>query len=560
MASTFFGLNIGLQGLYTSRTALHVTGNNLANLDTVGYSRQVIDVKATSPIAFRNGKGMLGSGSEVVDIRQIRDTYLDKKYWSQSTIYGENRVKHSSLSQVDTIFNSVSDKSYNNVSNKYFESLESLSTDPSSDTHLAVLQQSSTTFTQYFNDAAQKLLSEQDDLNFSIDATVNRINSLATQIQSLNGQISKMEYANKKEIYSADGALMGTETSFKANNLRDERAVLLDELSQLVNIDVNEDSQGRLRVTLNGNEFITHTNVVTLETRKRDTAAADRNYLDTNTSGLLDVYFTGSNKQLSASDYGLRGELKGYLEMRDGNNNQKTNITEAVNYKGIPYYLDKLNEFVRNFASLMNEGKTWNEDGNNLDRTQLSENGGFANGYGANGNTGIGLFSYKNTGNNEYQSGILQDTSTNPNANDDFYRNITALNFSISKEVSEDAKNIATRFSKDAVTDESNNDLIQAMIGLRSNGKAFHEGKIDDFMSALFTDVSVNKSEAKTYEDSQDNILLAITNQRLSVSGVSENEEMSNFVRYQEIYNACAKMISVMDEIYDVTINKLGAT
>lgn len=560
MASTFFGLNIGLQGLYTSRTALHVTGNNLANLDTVGYSRQVIDVKATSPIAFRNGKGMLGSGSEVVDIRQIRDTYLDKKYWSQSTIYGENRVKHSSLSQVDTIFNSVSDKSYNNVSNKYFESLESLSTDPSSDTHLAVLQQSSTTFTQYFNDAAQKLLSEQDDLNFSIDATVNRINSLATQIQSLNGQISKMEYANKKEIYSADGALMGTETSFKANNLRDERAVLLDELSQLVNIDVNEDSQGRLRVTLNGNEFITHTNVVTLETRKRDTAAADKNYLDTNTSGLLDVYFTGSNKQLSASDYGLRGELKGYLEMRDGNNNQKTNITEAVNYKGIPYYLDKLNEFVRNFASLMNEGKTWNEDGNNLDRTQLSENGGFANGYGANGNTGIGLFSYKNTGNNEYQSGILQDTSTNPNANDDFYRNITALNFSISKEVSEDAKNIATRFSKDAVTDESNNDLIQAMIGLRSNGKAFHEGKIDDFMSALFTDVSVNKSEAKTYEDSQDNILLAITNQRLSVSGVSENEEMSNFVRYQEIYNACAKMISVMDEIYDVTINKLGAT
>lgn len=560
MASTFFGLNIGLQGLYTSRTALHVTGNNLANLDTVGYSRQVIDVKATSPIAFRNGKGMLGSGSEVVDIRQIRDTYLDKKYWSQSTIYGENRVKHSSLSQVDTIFNSVSDKSYNNVSNKYFESLESLSTDPSSDTHLAVLQQSSTTFTQYFNDAAQKLLSEQDDLNFSIDATVNRINSLATQIQSLNGQISKMEYANKKEIYSADGALMGTETSFKANNLRDERAVLLDELSQLVNIDVNEDSQGRLRVTLNGNEFITHTNVVTLETRKRDTAAADRNYLDTNTSGLLDVYFTGSNKQLSASDYGLRGELKGYLEMRDGNNNQKTNITEAVNYKGIPYYLDKLNEFVRNFASLMNEGKTWNEDGNNLDRTQLSENGGFANGYGANGNTGIGLFSYKNTGNNEYQSGTLQDTSTNPNANDDFYRNITALNFSISKEVSEDAKNIATRFSKDAVTDESNNDLIQAMIGLRSNGKAFHEGKIDDFMSALFTDVSVNKSEAKTYEDSQDNILLAITNQRLSVSGVSENEEMSNFVRYQEIYNACAKMISVMDEIYDVTINKLGAT
>lgn len=560
MASTFFGLNIGLQGLYTSRTALHVTGNNLANLDTVGYSRQVIDVKATSPIAFRNGKGMLGSGSEVVDIRQIRDTYLDKKYWSQSTIYGENRVKHSSLSQVDTIFNSVSDKSYNNVSNKYFESLESLSTDPSSDTHLAVFQQSSTTFTQYFNDAAQKLLSEQDDLNFSIDATVNRINSLATQIQSLNGQISKMEYANKKEIYSADGALMGTETSFKANNLRDERAVLLDELSQLVNIDVNEDSQGRLRVTLNGNEFITHTNVVTLETRKRDTAAADRNYLDTNTSGLLDVYFTGSNKQLSASDYGLRGELKGYLEMRDGNNNQKTNITEAVNYKGIPYYLDKLNEFVRNFASLMNEGKTWNEDGNNLDRTQLSENGGFANGYGANGNTNIGLFSYKNTGNNEYQSGTLQDTSTNPNANDDFYRNITALNFSISKEVSEDAKNIATRFSKDAVTDESNNDLIQAMIGLRSNGKAFHEGKIDDFMSALFTDVSVNKSEAKTYEDSQDNILLAITNQRLSVSGVSENEEMSNFVRYQEIYNACAKMISVMDEIYDVTINKLGST
>lgn len=598
MASTFFGLNIGLQGLYASRTALYVAGNNLANLNTEGYCKQVADMKATPPMLLKNGKGMLGTGSEVTTIRQLRDSYLDKKYWSQSSIYGENRVKNSSLQQIDSIFNSVSDKSYNNVSNGFFDSLQDVSKVASTpdETHLTVLKQSGITYAQYFNDAAQKLKSEQDTLNFNIKATVDQINTLATQIQSLNAQIWNLE---------TDGS--------NANSLRDERALLIDNLSSLVNVEVSETAEGKLRIDLNGEDFINHLNVRTLEVKQRDTKlktvdeffedselcanyginktpadgtappAVDsdevkeayqkyqedlKKYKQKNVDGLYDVYWEGG-KKLDTSDYGLRGQLKGYIEMRDGNNNStdgaKAGVTDSINYKGVPYYMEQLNYFVRNFARLMNEGKSY-------DDKQLAPNGGFANGYGLNDESGIGFFSYSENGKNisakfvkEADGSFKQDEAGNYFIKDEAgnekvfsYDDITASNFSISKEVNDNIKNIATRFKE--MTGESDNNLISDIINLRNDNGAFSQGKIDDFMGGLFTDIAVSQEEANTYEKSQKNIVLTITNQRLSVSGVSENEEMSDFVRYQQIYTACAKMISVMDEIYDVTINKLGTT
>ncbi len=579
MVSTFFGLNTALQGLYSSRTGLDVSFNNVANMNSRGYSRQVIEQRATTPIALKNGAGMLGTGSEVYNIKQMRDFYIDTKYWSQSSVLGENEIKNSSLTQIESTFDSQANENFTKVLDNFYDSLQNLNNNPGDNTNLTIVRQDAITLTTYFNDMSQKLQTQQEDLNFNVKATVEEINSIAIQIQSLNKQIFKAELNGQKD-----------------NTLRDARAILVDDLSQLVNVEVSEDAEGHYCVDLNGHEFINHDNVKLLETKERElpkstefdtpehflnylkennlaenygididkTTADDpkvaetletfnkdyKKYQQTNVSGLVDVYWTNSEQKLDASDYNLSGKLKGYLQMRDGNNNfigaENAGLVESINYKGIPHYIDELNQFARTFSKLMNEGVSYNG-------SKLSEQGGFANGYGTNGKTGIGLFSSKDVDGNCLTGNILSE-----NGNTMDYSDITAANFSISKEVSEDVKNIATKFDKNS--GESDNSLIDALNGLRHDTGAFSQGEISDFMTALFEEVAVNKKQAETFEKSQTGILESIENQRLEVSGVDINEEISNWVQYQQVYTMACKMISVMDEIYDTTINKLGAT
>ncbi len=563
MVSTFFGLNTALQGLYGARIGLDVTNHNISNAETRGYSRQVVAQRASGPIALNNGKGMIGSGVEVYAVNQIRNSYIDRRYWNSSSILGEYSVKSQTLSQIEAVFDATSDTSFNKVMEKYFNSIQDLSTNPSDLAYREVLKQNSLSFTQYFNEVSTKLTNYQKDLNFNIESTVKQINSYASQIQSLNQQIYNSEI---------DGNV--------ANDLRDRRAVLVDDLSKLVNVEVKETDRKEFRVELNGQLLVDHLDVKPLEVRERDisqiqteanfrsnkeisgnygitntSTAADvtaafqqyqadcKKYNQTNTGPLYDIYWKDMDVKLDVTDPALRGQLKGYITLRDGNNGAggKTGIDDSVNFKGIPHYLEQINHFARTFAKLMNEGISYNG-------TQLTQNGGFANGFNLNGGTGVGLFSYKDVNGNAFSGQI-------PGLD---YSDITASNFNVSSEILSDVKNLATTFDPNA--DKSNNNLLLQIVGLKHNNNAFSQGEIGDFMTSVIAELAIDTSQAEDFEKNQENITMSIENQRLSVSGVSLNEEMANMVKYQQIYMAAAKMITTMDEIYNTTINKLGAT
>lgn len=563
MQSTFFGLNIALQGLYASRTGLDVTNHNISNSSTKGYTRQLVQQRASTPISLKTGKGMLGTGVEVYGIKQMRDVYLDTKFRSENATLGEYVTKSSSSSQLETIFDAFSSTNFSKMLDTVYDSLQDLSTNPSDESYRAIVKQNTISYTQYFNQVSQKLQSAQEDLNFNVNATVKQINSYAEQIQNLNRQIYKSEM---------DGSA--------ANDLRDQRNVIVDELSQLVNVTASEDDNGHFRVSLNGQVLVDHTDKYVLEVKQREeiketefnvtdnpamynkyaaiTGSTDPDviydaykadydkYRETNTENLYDIYWAGTGVQLDTTDANLSGKLKGYLDMRDGNNNTaasgNTELDEATNYKGVPYYLDKLNEFVRTFAKLMNEGESY-------DGTQIAK-GGFADGTNLNGTTNIGLFSYKNP-DGTYNTGDITSATFD-------YSKITAANFSISKEVNDDVNNIATTFDVNA--DKENNGLILEIIGLKHDSRAFSQGEIVDYMTAVTSELAINTKQAASFEKNQQNITLSIENQKLSVSGVLLNEEISNMIKYQQIYGAAARMITTMDEIYDTTINKLGTT
>lgn len=567
MAATFFGLNIALQGLYTSRAGLDVTNHNIVSSGNRGYSRQVIQQRATAAIPLGTGRGMLGTGSEVYGIKQIRDTFLDRKYWNSNGTLGEYAAKNSISSQIEDIFDATSSTNFNSIFNKFDEALQDLSTYPDDTSHRTSMKQSALTFAEYFNNASEKLQDYQQDLNFNIKSTVDQINSFANQIQSLNRQIYSSE---------SDGNM--------ANDLRDQRAVLVDDLSQLINVKVSESDDGKFRVSVNGKSLVDHFTSSGFEVKQREILNKDgflnnkslnskygladtstdadktnafnayvkdcENYKNTNTEGLYDVYWKGTDTSLDTSDYALKGVLKGYIDMRDGNSNTISSgvseLDKNVNYKGIPYYMNQLNKFVQTFAKLMNEGKSFND-------TQLAQKGGFANGYNLNGTTGLGLFSSKNP-DGTYNTGNIDAAKGNTID----YSKITAANFSISAEVESDVKNIATTY--DANAEKGNNDLVKAILDLKDNNGAFSQGTILDYMTGVTSELAIDTKQAETFQKNQENITIAIENQRLSVSGVNPNEEMVNMLKYQQIYTLASKMIATMDDILNTTINKLCAS
>jgi flagellar hook-associated protein 1 FlgK len=615
----FLGFNTATSGLFTARTALDVTSHNISNANTKGYSRQIAEQRATNPLPTATGKGMIGTGSEVYGINQIRSFYLDTKYWSENSILGQYSVKKTQLSLIESLFNEPSDSGFNVIFNNLFEAINGVVNNADSGEHRSALKEAGVTLTEYFNSTAQHLKKYQRDLNFEIKTKVEEINVIARKIQSLNKQIFK---------YEMDGS--------KANDLRDERAKLVDQLSKIVNVEVEEietnpdvisgkysgveyrdKSEKHFRVKINGQILVDHFYATELRLVPRENSAGDDiKYNPEDIEGLYDIKWA-NGLDFNIADPNLGGELKGYIDMRDGNNNQNfkgsldsqlatgtgtviltisnpsridldskgiitangykieysnlnydyaTNtitleidegrwnevkkpvtdveIGNAIEYKGIPYYLNRLNEFVRTFARAVNEGK--DRMGQDIENMY----GGHLNGINLEGEKGYYFFAYKENGEakgrDDFASELLR------------YEKITAENFSLAKDILENVSNIAAALDGQGLP--SGNGFIEAFKALRNNTHLFREGTADSYMNSIVSELGINAKQANMFEKTQTNITMAVENQRTAVSGVDINEEMVNMIQFQQMYNAAAKMISVMDQIYDVTINRMGVS
>ncbi|NLK21794.1 MAG: flagellar hook-associated protein FlgK [Epulopiscium sp.] len=594
MNSSFFGINIGAQALYTARTALDVTSHNISNMGTEGYSRQIAKQKATMPIPLGTGKGMVGTGSEVYDIVRQRDVYLDTKFWNENKMLGEFTIKRTQLSLIEGIFNEPSDEGFNTIFNDFFSAFQEVADNPESMEARNGLKEQALTFTKFFNDAATRLKEYQKDINFEIGVRVKDINTIAQKIESLNREIFRYERHGDK-----------------ANDLRDQRDLLVDRLSRIVNTEAKEieaqtpsgEMQKQFIVSINGQTLVNHFTYNQLEIKVRESKNNP-----TDAENLYDIYWGGGVKFDTTSPT-LSGEIKGYMDIRDGNNNngfkgkiesvdidtreivianaskgdmnetgeikingkaykyssfnydedskkvtmilemetpiepgslenQEVQIGSDMGYKGIPHYMNRLNEFVRTFARAFNEGKT-------RGGKEIPEMTGHAGGYGLNGETENHFFAYRNA------DGNIKNMTTGID-----YETLTAENFTLSKDI-DDVANIAAAKEKGLKGDGR---MMQELFSIKINTEVFNEGTPGSYMESIMGELGVNTKQAVMIEDMQINISKIVENQRMSVSGVDSNEEMTNLIKFNQAYNMAAKMISVMDAIYDVTINRMGVS
>ena len=599
MASTFFGLDIGVTGLFVAQTGLNTTFHNVVNTETEGYTRQVVKQTAGVPYSTHSSYGMIGSGVTVKEITQIRSQYYDEKYRSNNSIYGRYESRSYYMNEVQNYLNEIELEGFTTTFNNMYDSLQELSKDASSLTVRTELVNTAQSMCEYFNSLATNLDKIQQECNYEVKNQITRINSLATQVANLNYQINIVEVGGQN-----------------ANDLRDQRENLIDELSEFANITVTERPMGdcgmnEYIVRLDGQLLVDGYKSVELNVVPRN-----KKMNQSDIDGLYEVYWE-NGERLNVESSSLSGSLKALFEVRDGNNKENlrgyadeldkgatqvtihdTNINNlkdlniphegkitigngeysytgfsvttnedgsysytfeldgelrrgyeegtnvvigtTIDYKGIPYYQSQLNEFVRVFSQKFNEVHS---SGQNLD-----------------GNTGINFFSAINTMTaKEYNLNSfggkdnISDFESNPLATEVPYYFLMASNLTVSKTIQDDPSTI---IAASEITNGVNNaDVANKLMALKSDMSMFKQGDPAAFLQTLVGEVGVDTTASLNFAESQKNIVQSVTSQRLSVAGVDVDEEAMKLAKYQEAYQLSARVISIMNEIYNTLIN-----
>ena len=555
MRSSFFEFNVAMSGLFTSRANLNIIGHNISNAGIHGYSRQVGFQGATRPMPLFNGKGMVGTGSDIFGIGQIRSVYLDRKYWTELGILGEYTTKSVHMNQMQNNmmmqFSHELDKTgINSAFDAFFATLQDLSGSANELTYRTNAIQTANSIVSMINTMATGFQKQQRDINAEVASMIVQVNSIGQKICSINQQIYK---------YELDGS--------NANDLRDERARLVDTLSQFININVDELDYGtpekpndkRYVIQINGYDFVNHFTVKPLEVRERvddnttsPPSFAYKNEMDV--GNLYDIYFSNTNVKFDLYHPNLKGELKGLIDVRDGTGTGiDANGNKTSEFKGIPYYMEKLNQLVRTFAQAINEGahgQTGHIYGYNLNEVRR----------------GTLFFTY-DTLDKTIPTETFIDFSAyppltpiplpTPPATTYFdYSKINALNFIVNPELLQQPEllNCTMIYGHG----ESSNDLIMNLINVANDPNLFKEGKLSDFIISITGDLGIELQHAERFESYYSEMAVSIDNQRISISGVDLNEEMINMIRNQQIYQAAGRLINVIDDIYNFTINRLG--
>jgi flagellar hook-associated protein 1 FlgK len=630
MPSQFFGLNIAYSGLTAANAALNTTSNNIANVETTGYSRQQVTQAASDALRVFTTYGCAGAGVDVLAIERVRDEFYDVKYWDNNANTGEYNMKQYYMKQVEDYFTDSSTiPGFKSIFDDMMSALEEVQKQSGTATTKSQFIGYASNLTQYFNSMSGNLQQVQKDVNQEIKLKVDEINSLASEIATLNKQINVIEIDGKAQ----------------ANELRDQRANLIDQLSAIVDVEVTEtpvyDSNNPDRLTganrylvrIAGGQTLVDTNEYnTLECVAR---TSEEKVNQSDIDGLYDVYWVANRRtgelgdEFNLYNASMGGELKGLVQMRDGNNGENfqgtvtqigslpadadgkvyktvtvavtasyltdmnkctlsdtggkinlgnqifyytdwefdstTNeytftIDESVNnasltenrrgkeatigtsvdYEGIPYYMEQMNEWVRTFSQAFND--------------ILSE------GYDLYGNSGTILFSADHETDDEqylFDQG-LSDTKTTVSMTDDSYYRMTADNFNILASMFQDPDLLATKTDQTSGVDEYGNvEKLTKMVEDKTQ-VSFRGASCSEFLTCILSDIALNANSANSFYSNFSNVGNAIDNQRISISGVDTDEEAVNLVKYQNAYTLASKMIQTLTEVYDRLILETG--
>ena len=551
-ANIFSVLNTAKLGLQTNQTAIEITGHNIANVQTEGFSRQEVTLEVNRP--RRVGLAFLGTGVRATSVTRDFDQFLFNQILGESSTLGNFDVRNTFFQRLETIVNESSGVSLNNAMSEFFLAFDDLASNPTNLAARSAVLSAAGTLTTVFNQLGSSLLQQRINLDAAVAAEVTTINGMLDEVAELNRSIIKLENGNTP-----------------ANDLRDQRDLLIKQLSEKIDVQLIDTNDNNTTLTLaGGTPLVVGTTVFQLSTLAN---LGNRGFRDV----LVD---DGAGGTVNVTTEIQGGEMRGLLDMRD------------VETRDL---IDKLDRLA---AGLMEQVNGIHQQGLGLDGssgnlffdtltptvTIGSQNLGTPTVTAVNASpttvtvdkfqiqfTGPATFDVFNLTTNQtvaaglavggtvnIANGLAITTGGAPVAGDTVDISISedaAMNMALSSTVLNNTDKIAAGLSG---TGDGQNALNISNLqnSLVFSSGAFTPGAgnstFDDFYNSLVSGLGSGSLSSQSILKQQEGVMLQLNSQRESISGVSLDEEMVNLIKFQQAYAASARMITVIEEMFDV--------
>ena len=599
MRSTFSGLNTMVRGVFANQLSLDTVGHNITNASTEGYSRQKVNLAATrgQGVSSLYGNVMVGTGVDSMSIERARNIYADKQFWQETSTQEYYKTTQVNYEKVEAVFDDSDKTGILNAMDEFYKAWQNLSKDASTASARVAVIEKGNTLADRIKTAGQQLQSQINSQYDDMRVTVNKINDTTAHIVELNKNIMQQE---------ATGA--------SANDLRDQRDLLVDELSKYMNLNVYEDEKGMYSVVSNGITMVGGVERLTLEMSdpinngdygindyvinikesgitflpqngslkaQQDTIAEDKAYIDklADMAGFLLTTFNNMHQQ-GAGINGTDSSLGTFVTQPDG-----TVVDESGReYKGPLYGM--------NFYGDDNTVYEWDADNHQMKATLMTAG------------TVERSITFTETNNSDGTvtrtpkvdiSGTVKSTDTVRGINiitaltvngqlskTGGQNNVAARIFAVEQKTDENGKlldgqyEIVPNGSKDG-TNAVNLSALMNMSGseaqkyntaniylnhsgeaISTSARATNADSLNAYYNAITSRLGSDAESLKAKESSQEDLITQIVNWRSSTAGVDWNEELTNMITFQKGYSACSRCLTTMDEMLDRLINNTG--
>ncbi len=557
------GLYVGTSGLQTSQNALNTTAHNLANINTAGYTRQQVTqgdrMYDTIGSAYVSAK-QVGLGVNYSDVRTVRDYFLDKQYRQEASRSAYYSTSLDAVNEINTLFGETEGTEFQAALKELENAFMDLARNPSDSTYQGVLINRTAQFLERAKAVYNGICDYQDNLNEQIKDQVDKINDYAKQIKEINYKITVIE-SGKVEA---------------ANDLRDTRDRLLDELSAMGRIAWQEDQKGVVKVQFEGVDLVNGDFVNPLEAKVKDED------LDTGFYSVVwsrmddqDVYSTkfdvsaaagtdsGSLKALVFSRGDHRATFKDitgggkYTDETDGQlyPNTAEHAYSEIDYSSCMTIMAEFDNLIHNITA-------------GIDRT-LAE-----------------AMKDPVTGAVDSRLKLIftQIDQANKPGNDpvadDFYDNYTCSNLSINSDLLRVPTDLNSGFVKDDYSVDqntadalselfSNPDKVKDLFGkdgdtnenkimITLNATQLTPLRYSDYYIGIVDQYATLGSTYKSLASAQEVEVNKLEEQRQQVVGVSDNEELTKMVKFQNAYNASSRYFNTVNQMLEHLLTSLA--
>jgi flagellar hook-associated protein 1 len=491
--STFGSIYSVRSGLDAARRALETVGQNVANANTHGYSRQEVSHVAAEPT---NVIKSAGRGIADTLVLRYRDEFMDRQFRTRAALQGFHDTMYSQLAHVEEVIGDLADGGFRTTLDQFFNAWDNLASRP---TDSAARSQVVTSAQDFLNTAKaifNDLAATRSEADEAIRSKVDEINSAAGQIANLNQEIMSHE--------------IGGQT---ANELRDQRDRLLDSLARLAGTSVVQHNDGSVTVHLGAMPIVDKQVAYPVDKTLAMEPDRDSGSLVSYQQQLTTLTWNGTTNPAPFQT----GEVAGLLKLRD---------------EVVPEYMKYLDTLVRTVATEVNTLHTADDLGGNPQIAFFTA----ANGAGplGNGHMDIGI-----------NSVILADPSKVVAAQDIPAPTVPPAPPAPPPAASDGRRALAIARLRNSPI------LTGAPVGTQQVDPG-------QYLRAISSDLGVKVQQALGLSESASLQVAQAEKHRQSVSGVSLDDEMAKMIQFQQTYNAAARMMTTLDEMLDVVVNRIG--